>query len=122
MKAKDFRKMCIEADSIIWACAYRLQSNKEGKRFFQKPVKGMLMLGDTQSAHNYRHKRGETDPRYFVPFKKGDSELAWSKCVSVDAREYALTEKECIELYNSIINKYIDDYTEAIEEMRKNLV
>lgn len=37
-------------------------------------------------------------------------------------REYADTEKECIKLYNSLVQKKIDYFQQRIEEMKKEFI
>lgn len=58
---------------------------------------------------------------YFTIMKK-DGTPSRSKKVFPKAREYADTEKECIKLYNSLVQKKIDYFQQRIEEAKKEFV
>lgn len=107
--------------SIVWACNYKLNSKGTGKIFYSKPVEGMLMLGNTQESHNRRAKSGYTKPNFFVPFRKKNTDLAWSKAVSVYSRCYADSKEECTELFEDIINKEIKKHQNIIDILNKEM-
>lgn len=110
----------------VWACAFSYSSNKEGKKYYQKPVKGILVdypYKNDEEYHNLKNKRKSyTDYRYFVPFKKNTNKPAWSKCVSIFSRMLADTEKECIKMYNDAVQKAIDWHSQEIENLKKEKV
>lgn len=106
----------------VYACAYKYTRDKEQKVFHQKPIAGMLMAGKTEPKHNQRLAIGGNVIEYFVPFKKNSTELAWSKAVSVTARNYASTYTECVELYNSLIKNAIIWHINEIEKLRGDLL
>ena len=93
----------------IWACAYELQNNKNKNGLIQKPVQGEIY------ENGYR--------TYFAPYKKGSKSLAKSKEVLAEySRDYADTYEECVELYNSLINKKIMYFWQRMRECAKDMV
>lgn len=93
----------------IWACAYELQNNKNKNGLIQKPVQGEIY--------------GEGYRTYFAPYKKGSKSLAKSKEVLAEySRYYADTYEECVELYNSLINKNIMYFWQRMRECAKDMV
>lgn len=106
----------------VWACAYKVTFNKEGLRYIQKPVKGVLTSSKNKDMYLKHLEDGTTDIRYFVPFKKDKKDLAWSKAVQVSARIYATTKEECIELYNEEIQYYIDSCFRAIDDFKRDMI
>lgn len=106
---------------VIWACAYELNSKGTGKLGYSKPIQGMLMLGDTESSHDWNEKHGYKTPRYFVPFKKNNKDLAWSKAVSIYSRRYADSKEECLEYFKDIINEEIKIHKERIRVLEEEL-
>lgn len=106
----------------IWACAFKYTYSKDGMRFSQTPIHGMLTVGNTEASHNARLGRGVTNPSHFVPFKKDGKSLSWSKAVEISSRKFATTEKECAKLYNELVNECISWHTIEIEELKKMFV
>lgn len=116
-------KLCYAGDKV-WACAFQISIDKNSKRFKQEPVYGMLTVTDAPDKEiEYRQERmrqtgeGRAHASYFVPFKKDGKSLAYSKAVQVSARCYATTQEECVEMYNKMIQKYIDWYKKEIMEL-----
>lgn len=107
---------------IAYACAYEYTHDKNGKCKYQKPIRGMFTAGDTEAKNNEYISKGQTNIRYFVPFKKNKEDLAWSKAVTIYARCYATTQQECITLYNKLIQANIDWHEHEIEKLRKDLL
>lgn len=117
---QDLWDKCYAGDKV-WACAFQYSSDKNSKRFKQEPIYGMLMVtNEPDKELKYRQDRmrqtGENRAHasYFVPFKKDGKSLAYSKAVHVSARQYATTQQECIEMYNGMIQKYINWYKREI--------
>ena len=107
---------------IAYACAYEYTHDKNGKSKHQKPVKGMFTAGDTEAKNNEYISKGQTNIRYFVPFKKNGVDLSWSKAVTIYARCYATTQQECIALYNRLIQNSIEWYEQEIKKLEKDLL
>lgn len=109
-ESKDIRKL-IEShkNKPIWACAYELQGDKNKNGLIQKPVQGEI-YGD-----GYR--------TYFAPYKKDSKTLTKSKAVLAEySRCYADTYEECVELYNSLVNKAIMYFWRRMGECAKDRI
>lgn len=107
----------------MWACAYQVTYNKDGIRYVQKPVKGKLVSSKYQSTYEEDIQKGLTDLKYikfFVPYKKNGIDLAWSKAVGIESRQYATTEEESREIYNEEIESYINMHKRMIEELEND--
>ena len=51
----------------------------------------------------------ESYSSFFVPFRRNsETEFAKSKAVQIDSRMYADTYKECVELFNSLVNEKVE--------------
>lgn len=107
----------LEVGMEVWACAFAETANKEGKKNYCTPVKGVI--SSSQYENPDRWSVGYF--KYFVPYKKNGKDLAFSKAVRIHSRVYAKTEEECWELYNKLINGLINKYTEKIEELKSYL-
>lgn len=111
---------------IVWACGYQHASNKESKKYFAKPVRGMLTTTnyemDEENKPIYMDKTYCGKIRYFVPFKKNGKGLAWSQAVSYSARCYADSEEECIELYNELIDDAIAVHQQIIASLQNDKI
>ena len=86
----------------IWAFAFVYANDKINKSNFQVPVLGQLQDRNGPPLPQLP-PRGFTPIQYFVPYRKGKKELAWSKAVRVEARSYADTETEAQIAYNKRI-------------------
>lgn len=109
-ESKDIRKL-IEShkNKPIWACAYELQGDKNKNGLIQKPVQGEI-YGD-----GYR--------TYFAPYKKDSKTLTKSKAVLAEySRCYADTYEECVELYNSLVNKAVMYFWQRMGECAKDRI
>lgn len=106
----------------IYACAYKYTHDKNGKSKHQKPILGMFTVRDTEAKNNEYLSKGDTHIRYFVPFKKNNQELAWSKAVTIQSRHYATTYQECVTLYNKLIQNNITWHEQEIEQLKKDLL
>lgn len=106
----------------VWA--YKLEPQRlEGTattlawRYRQKPVQGRLVRHHADiGPENF--KGDGYCIRYFVPYKKGTKDLAWSKAVEFRHRSYAWSEFEAIDLYNEEVSdllKNMDEIKRTIE-------
>ena len=108
---------------IVYACAYQYNRDKEGRQYFQKPILGKLVLGRNEAEANYYAKTGrEAAPNYFVPFKKNDKDLAWSKVVTIYSRYFTDNEEESKEFYNDLIQKQIAWHELEIDKLKEDLL
>lgn len=116
-------KKHFKVGDTVYACAYEYKRDKEGRRYFQKPVLGKLVLGRTLSEEEYYERTGrKTEPNYFVPFKKNGKDLAWSKVVSIYARYFTTDEEESKEFYNDLIQKQISWHESEIDKLKEDLL
>lgn len=109
-------------DDIVYAFAYKPTSDKEGKSKYSKPVRGRLVAGGTALKDAEARKRLNPFIRYFVPFKKNGIDLAWSKAVTIYARQFSLDEDECKKCYNELIQKQIFWHEQEIKKLEKDLL
>lgn len=125
MKETDCTKVwkSFKVGDIVWACAFERTNNTKSMLCFQQPILGMFTNQKTfLSEIDERSKGKYLTIYYFVPFKKNCKaytldNLAWSKSTNISSRMYATTEKECKELYNSLIDDVIAYHEKAIDEM-----
>lgn len=103
-------KRKIEPGTQIWACAYEFDNSKMQMRFIQKPVFGEID-GD-------KWGRGH----YFIPYKKNGKDLATSKRVSIESRQFADTYEECVGLYNRLVQDKIDMFMKRVGETRADFI
>lgn len=96
----------VPLNTPIWACAYNVNNDTSHKYLIKKPVLGIA---------------GEYNPRYFYELKKDGTPKKSSK-VYCTSREYADTYEECVELYNSLIDKEIKRAEEIIKEHKKQKI
>lgn len=110
---------------IVWAYAYTASNNKEDKKYYCKPTKGVISADymnhpfalSPTSRHGAQQKA-----RYFIPQKKNGNGYAWSKAVKIDARHYANTETEAIAGYNRLIDSAIDFHKKKIDELNADKI
>ena len=74
----------------IWACEYQTTNTEKTMGLKKKPVRGMI------DEHGYFHE-----------FKLKSDKLKQSGGVNYRARQYADTKEECVEIYNSLIDKQV---------------
>lgn len=118
----EIHKTNFKVGDTIWACNYRATLDKEGLRYIQTPIQGIFSFANSEKEHEKAIQQGKVGAgciKYFIPLKKNGTEPAWSKAVSIEAREYATTEEECKELYNELIDDYISLYEREIEYLKK---
>lgn len=119
---KDINKYFKVGDTV-YACAYKYNRDKEGRQYFQKPVLGKLVLGRNKSEEEYYQRTGrETEPNFFVPFKKNGKDLAWSKVVSIYSRYFTTDEEESREFYNNLIKEQIAWHESEINKLKEDLL
>ena len=82
-------------------------------RYRQKPVQGRLVRHYNDiGPENF--KGDGSYVKYFVPYRKGTKDLAWSKAVEFRHRRYAWSQSEAIDLYN----KEVDDLLKNMDEIK----
>ncbi|RHB42190.1 hypothetical protein DW886_16870 [Enterocloster aldenensis] len=92
----------------IWACAYKEDPENGSMRLKCLPTKGILLRKNGYSVK-------------FVPLKT-DGTLRKSGDVCAGSRKYADTYEECKELYNELIQDYIDQLEHRIDEAKKEFI
>ena len=126
LELKRFIKEINENFSVgddVWACAFQYDLHKEGKHLYQKPVLGVFVTHRNGAKDKRNLKNGgDTIIKYFVPLKKDGIEPMYSKLVNLEARCYASTEKECKELYNELLEKYVRWHENEIEKLKAERV
>ena len=117
MKYLDYYKEIrnIKPGSILWACAYDEDNNYEYTHLGQKPVKGIVLSNEGE----YKCKRW-TDKLFFRLNKEGKP--IKSSVVSLSARKYADTYEECVEIYNSLVNRRIEYLKSIIKRAEDDII
>lgn len=92
-------------EKVLWACAYAINDDSDRIRRIQLPVKGMIIKDKSTSMYE----------RYQYKFAQMDSKgrLKKSGRVNYDARLYADTYEESIELFN----KNVAERQHKLEQM-----
>lgn len=123
---------------IVWACGFEENNFKTSMLYMAKPVCGILT--DKKKPHYIANPALENEPwnltlkdtndptphfyanvpRYFVPFKKGTMEPAWSKAVGLYSRICAATEKDCYTLYLAQIDRCMDWHKQRTDTLLKH--
>lgn len=99
-------------DQFIYACAYSIDNETGYCHLIQPPVKGKIIK---QEAGWNRY--------VFIPCKKNSDELrSKSSAVGADARHYADTYEECLELYNSFVQERINHLQKFLEDAQKDFI
>lgn len=91
-------------DKSIWAVAYSVNDDTEHHRLMCKPTNGELV--------GYS----------FIPYKIGTKTKRASGRVSKYARKYADTYEEAVELFNSLVQKRIDNLIEMAEDAKNDFI
>lgn len=95
---------------IVWGCAYDEDNNYDYSHLKQLPVKGIVYD---------KYKAGYNKPKYsyhiFVPLNK-KGEPIQSKAVDINARHYANTYEESVNVYNGLVQARINYLNNVIEE------
>lgn len=116
-------KKHFKVGDTVYACAYKYNRDKEGRQYFQKPILGQLVLGRNKTEEEYYQRTGrETEPNYFVPFKKNGEDLAWSKIVTIYSRYFTTDEEESKKFYNDLIKEQIAWHESEISKLREDLL
>lgn len=98
----DYQKGEVPINKPIWGFAYTIKS---------KPVLGELR----ETNHSY------PDWAVFFPYKKND-EICKSKGVNLNAKYYADTYEEAVEMYNELVQQRIDRLHKAIYEAEGDFI
>lgn len=88
----------------IWAVAYSINDDTEHHRLMCKPTNGELC--------GYS----------FIPYKIGTKTKRTSGRVSKYARKYADTYEEAVDLFNSLVQKRIDNLLEMVEDAKNDFI
>lgn len=126
MKVIDWKNVNHEfkIGDVVWACAFERTIDANQNSLKQEPILGMFTHDKNLSAEKTNQQSlTQKHIRYFVPFKKNCKaytleNLAWSKTVTHYSRKYTTTEKECIDLYNSLIDQEIEYHQNIIKEIK----
>lgn len=86
----------------IWACAYSTNNTEKSMALRKKPVKGIIK------------QDGFYD--YFFEYKKDGKTLKKSGAIKHTGRQYADTYEECVELYNTLVDKQITVLQELFDK------
>lgn len=88
----------------LWAVAYSVNDDTEYHRLMCKPTNGELC--------GYS----------FIPYKIGTKTKRSSGKVSKYARKYADTYEEAVELFNSLVQKRIDNLLEMVKDAKNDFI
>ena len=117
----------LKIGDILWGCAYDYTSTKEHKGLHQIPILGMLSYTKYADCMDKYNDPNVYSPKYFIPFKKNaktlsPENLAYSKAVYVEARQYATTELDSRHLYNELIQDNIDWHEQEIQKLKDDML
>lgn len=93
--------------TIVYGCAYQINNENLAARLRCLPVKGMIVPGRWSFNFAELTKRGE--PRT-------------SGLVDYGSRHYADTYEECVEIYNSLVQKRIDKLVDMQNDAKMDLI
>lgn len=103
----------VPLNTPIWACAYSTNNNTMYNYLIKKPVLGIVVNKDNNEV--YRRML------CFYESKK-DGDIKKSSKVYCTSREYADTYEECVELYNSLVDREIKRAEEVIKEHERQKI
>lgn len=96
----------------IWGFAYDVNDDTERKRLNSLPVLGEVVKNTYRLWDNHA----------FVPYKKGTREKRKSGIVGFQARMYADTYEEAVEMYNELVQKRIENLERMIESAKLDMI
>lgn len=103
-------KNTLKAGDKVWACAYDYNYNRMEKALIQKPVYGQIVV----------NTKGWSKLGFAV--MKADGTPRTSGIVSLEARTFTDTEKECVEEYNKKIRNRMYKLTQELEQLKKDII
>lgn len=107
----DYEKGEVPVNKPLWGFAYNIKNDTAHRKYFSKPILGELR----ETNHSY------SDWATFYPYKiNGD--ICVSKGVNLNARYYADTYEEAVEMYNELVRNRIDRLHEAIMDAEKDFI
>ena len=106
-----YEKGEVPINKPIWGLAYTIKNDTAHHKYFCKPV-----LGEIRETYH-----GYSDWGTFYPYKK-NGEICESKGVSLNARYYADTYEEAVEMYNELVQQRIDRLHKAIYEAEGDFI
>lgn len=107
----DYEANEVPVNVPLWGFAYAIKNDTMHREYYCKPVLGELR----KPNHCY------SDWVVFYPYKK-NGEICKSKGVNLNARYYADTYEEAVEMYNELVNNRINRLYESIKEAEKDLI
>lgn len=107
----DYEEGEVPVNKPLWGFAYNIKNDTAHRKYFSKPILGELR----ETNHSY------SDWATFYPYKiNGD--ICVSKGVNLNARYYADTYEEAVEMYNELVRNRIDRLHEAIMDAEKDFI
>ena len=106
----DYEANEVPVNVPLWGFAYTIKNDTMHREYYCKPV-----LGELRVHHIY------PNCVTFYPYKK-NGEICKSKGVNLNARYYADTYEEAVEMYNELVNNRINRLYEVIKEAEKDLM
>lgn len=101
----------LPTDTDIYALAYEIDNNTNLANLRCKPRKGQIIY-DPKSECDYR----------FVPYSANGKYLLESGRVNFQARYYADTYEEAVEMYNTLIQRRINQLEHLIQTTKKDMI
>jgi len=112
----EIKQNSLNHETIVWGCAYNEDNNYDHSHLKQLPIRGMILD---------KYKAGIDKPKYsswvFAPLNK-KGEIIKSKVVDVYSRHYANTYKECVEIYNGLVQMRIDRLDKIVKECEEHKI
>lgn len=106
----EIKRNSLKLGDKVWACAYDYNYNRTEKALIQQPVYGEIV-----KLPNSTYRLG------FAIMKK-DGTPRTSGIVDLYSRNFAYTEKECVEIYNEKIKERIELLEDEIYKLNKDLI
>lgn len=103
----NYEKGEVPINKPIWGFAYTIKNDTAHHKYFSKPVLGELREGYPDFV--------------FFPYKT-NGEICKSKGVNFNARYYADTYEEAVEMYNELVQQRIDRLHKAIHEAEGDFI
>lgn len=94
----------VPRDTDVWACAYSPTYSEKNMCYKKEPVLGKIINN------------------HFFEYKKDGVTIKTSSKVSIYAREYTDTLEECVDLYNSLIDKHVKRLEDLIANHVSNKI
>lgn len=110
----DQAKKFVDEGRILWACAYEVNNETLHVSRYEKPVRGILKNRLPHNSYSYYNR-----PNFHKFAKNGE---CYKYCVHYDARQYADTYEECVEIFNELVTNRANKLQMMADACREELI